>query len=371
MKKHTLRLLSLIITVTFIAGGCGVNSQAGSASNSAAGQGPAAQSTSQQSVSTQNTPAGSGSKTEKKTVTLAVAQESNELSGIWGVADKQKYIEEELDKVGYQLKVLGFAAAGPAVNEAFVSGKIDLAYYGNLPPVVLKSKGIDVSIVSIVDSQYNFSVIVPAGSTVKTPKDLEGKRVIVGKGTIIDEYWGNLVKAYGIETGKVKVINDVANANSTFISGNADALISADFAAHLINKQFPIKVIETTSASHPEFASQLVVAASGKFSKEHPEVVTALLKAYIRGYDYSLQHRDEALKAFATNSIPLDVVEKVYSNRDKTFVNLDGGIEQADKERLKKLNDFLLEYKYIEKSADVNSLVDTGFFEKALKELGK
>lgn len=364
MKKHTLGVLTLIVTAALAAGGCGA--QAGSTSKSEASQSSAVQSTSAQSTS-----AAASSNTEKKTVTLAVAQESNELAGIWGVADKNKYIEEELDKVGYQLKVLGFAAAGPAVNEAFVSGKIDLAYYGNLPPVVLKSKGIDVSIVAIADSQYNFSAIVSANSTIKTPKDFEGKKVIVGKGTIIDEYWGNLVKAYGIDVSKVKVINDVANASSTFISGNADVLLTADFAAHLINKQFPVKVIETTTTSHPEFASQTIVAAAGKFSKEHPEVITALLKAYIRAYDYSLQNRDEALKAFATDSIPLDIVEKVYSDGDNTFANLDGGIEQADKDRLKKLNDFLLEYKYIDKSADIDGLVDSSFFEKAKKELGK
>ncbi len=322
------------------------------------------------STAVQNTASAAGSEPSEKTVTLALAQESNELTGIWGLAEKKKYLEEELNKVGYKLKVLGFAAAGPAVNEAFVSGKIDLAYYGNLPPVVLKSKGIDVSIVSVGDSRFNMSVIVPAASDIKTPKDLEGKKVIVGRGTILDEYWGNLVKAYGIDAGKVKLINDVANANSTLISGNADALLSIDLSAQLINKQYPVKVIETTATNYPKFASQTVLAAAGKFTKEHPQVVVAVLKAYIRAYDYALGHKDEALQAFASKSIPVDVIEKVYS-KELNFANLDGGIEEADKARLNKLNEFLLEYKYIEKSADIASLVDTSFFEKAKKELNK
>ncbi len=369
MKKRIKILLLLIVSALLLAA-CGNDSTSTTSKSVDDQQSITTQSSAAEKTTAQASTSEKDSNAEKKTVTLALASESNELTGIWGLADKKKYIEEELNKVGYQLKILGFAAAGPAVNEAFVSGKIDLAYYGNLPPVVLKSKGIDVSIVSVGDSQVNFSVIVPADSTIKTPKDLEGKKVIVGRGTIYDEYWGNLVKTYGIDASKVKLINDVANANSTFISGNADALVVIDTLSHLIYKQFPIKVIETTATSHPEFASQIVVATSGKFSKEHPEVVVALLKAYIRAYDYAIENREEAIQAFVTKTYPIDVIEKVYS-KEYNFANLDGGIEEADKARISKLNAFLLEYKYIEKSADINTLFDSSFYEQAKKELGK
>lgn len=370
MKKRTLKIILLLLVSALLFAACGNNSNSTTANSTDDRQSTTAQSSAAEKTTAQGSTSEKDSNAEKKTVTLALAQESNELTGIWGLADKKKYIEEELSKVGYQLKVLGFAAAGPAVNEAFVSGKIDLASYGNLPPVVLKSKGIDVTIVSVGDSQFNLSLIASADSAIKTPKDLEGKKVIVGRGTILDEYWANLVKAYGIDVSKVKLINDVANANSTLISGNADALVSVDLTAHLINKQFPVKIIESTATSHPEFASQMVLAAAGTFAKEHPEVITAMLKAYIRAYDYALEHKEEAIQAFATKSIPIDVIEKIYEN-NISFANLDGGIEEADKARLDKLNQFLLEYKYIEKSADVNTLIDTSFFEQAKKELGK
>lgn|GEM_PF-121287 len=370
MKKRILKILLFLLVSVLLFTACGSNSNLTASKSINDRQGVTTENQAVEKNTSQNNISGANSNTEKKTVTLALAQESNELSGIWRLADKKKYIEEELGKVGYQLEVLGFAAAGPAVNEAFVSGKIDLAYYGNLPPVVLKSKGIDVSIVSIGDSQVNFSVIVPAHSDIKTIKDLEGKKVIVGRGTILDEYWGNLVKTYGIDVSKVKIINDVANANSTFVSGNADAYVIVDSAAHLINKQFPIKFIESTATSHPEFASQIVLAAAGRFAKEHPEVITAMLKAYIRAYDYAVENREEAVQTFASNSTPIDIVEKIYS-KESNFSNLDGDIEEADKARLIKLNQFLLEHNYIEKSADINTLIDSSFFEQAKKELGK
>ena len=40
------------------------------------------------------------------------------------------YIEEELEKVGYKAEVVYFQQAGPALNEALATNKIDVAMYG-------------------------------------------------------------------------------------------------------------------------------------------------------------------------------------------------------------------------------------------------
>lgn len=39
------------------------------------------------------------------------------------------YLEEELNAVGYTLDLVTFQEAGPAINEAYVSGELDMAFY--------------------------------------------------------------------------------------------------------------------------------------------------------------------------------------------------------------------------------------------------
>ena len=39
------------------------------------------------------------------------------------------YLEEELNAVGYTLDLVTFQEAGPAINEAYASGELDMAFY--------------------------------------------------------------------------------------------------------------------------------------------------------------------------------------------------------------------------------------------------
>lgn len=306
----------------------------------------------------------------KKTVTLALASQTDQLTGIWGVAQSRGYIDQELSPLNYQLKVTGFAQAGPAVNEAFVSGSIDLADYGNLPPVVLKSKGFSVSVVAFSDAQLNFSLVVPASSKINTPKDLEGKKVIVARGTIADQYWADLVKEYKIDESKVQIINDAANAVTTFTNGSADAWVTNDVYAQIVNLKFPVKAVESTVSTHPEWASQEVVAVRDQFGKEHGDVVTALLKAYVRAYNYASQHQDEAIQAFATKDFPLPAVKAAYAGTGETWTHLSGDPNADNKKRLQTLSNFLLQNQLISKKVDVGTLVNDSFYKKAKAAVG-
>ena len=43
------------------------------------------------------------------------------------------YLEEELNAAGYTLDLVTFQEAGPAINEAYASGELDMAFYGDYP----------------------------------------------------------------------------------------------------------------------------------------------------------------------------------------------------------------------------------------------
>ena len=313
------------------------------------------------------------SKEEKdlKELRLALTSENNDLTGILLLANQQNYIQEELEAVGYKLEVYGFAQAGPAINEAFAGKSIDIAIYGNLPPLVLKSNGIDVSVVALPDSELDQCIIVPKESTIQTVKDLKGKTVISGKGTILDEYFKKVLHANDLKIEDINVINDVATAAATFTSKNADALVISHTQALLIDEQYPIRFIESTTDSHQELVGQLVLVARNEFLQDHPDAMIAFLKAYIRGYQYAISNEEEAFDAFVNDKVSGELVEKVYGSKEKVFSNLSGEITQKDIKRLQEVDTFLLESGLISKSVDLKEFVNDSFYKEALHEVSK
>lgn len=303
------------------------------------------------------------------TLRFGLAANTDVLSGVLGIAQSKGYLDEELAAVGYKIEVLGFAQAGPAVNEAFVSGDIDIAYYGDLPSVVLKSKGIGVSVVGIGEASSNLSVVVAKDSDIQTVKDLEGKKVLVSIGTVIEQYWDRVVAEYGLDESKIEIINDPANALATFIAGDADALVTVDLYVAKVNSQYPTKVLDSTKETHPEWGYQGVIVARDKFAGEHSEVVTALFKAYLRAYNDAVANPSEIANSFVQEGVTLDLATVVYG--DIPVTNFDGDLIQENIDKLNDLNSFLFDGKLTTTSVDVNSFINTTYYEEAKKAIGQ
>lgn len=68
------------------------------------------------------------------------------------------------------------AAVATLVNESFINNKIDFAFYGNLPAVVLNATGVKTQIVVPGGIGNNVYLIVPENSPIKSIEELKGKK---------------------------------------------------------------------------------------------------------------------------------------------------------------------------------------------------
>lgn len=305
-----------------------------------------------------------------KVVRLASASTQDFMGELSGIAQEKKYFDEELEKIGYKIKYVNFPAAGPAINEAFVGESIDFANYGDLPPVVLKSKGIDISTIAITNSQYNMDLIVQNNSNINSVEDIKGKKIIVGKGTIYQQYFGRLMKEHALNENDIEVVNAVADAQSTFLSKSADGYIVADAQARILVNQGDARIVESTM-NKPEFSSQLVLIGRNKYMKNNPDVPVALLKALIRAQDFARSNEEESYKILANSGISEDIIKESYGYDNGKFEYFGLSINEDSVKKLNELNNFLYEKKLIDKKVDINSFVDNSYYEKALKELEK
>lgn len=272
------------------------------------------------------------------------------------------YLEEELNAVGYTLDLVTFQEAGPAINEAHASGELDMAFYGDYPAATAYSNGVDIRLVGVADKQMNIGCAGTKGLRHPTPKDLEGKKVIVGIGTNFQEYWKHLVDAYDIDESKVEIVNVVSDAASVFTTGEADAWLTLYYnVVYYENQGLGVDVENTVT--HPEMAGLWTVTGRNDFLQENPDAAVACAESVAACQGGDCFQSDEFYNAIASPTLGVDVFRKAYGF-DDTFAFLDSDIDSGVIDKLNYLSDFMLENGYISKAIDVDSFVDTSYYEK-------
>ena len=272
------------------------------------------------------------------------------------------YLEEELNAAGYTLDLVTFQEAGPAINEAYASGELDMAFYGDYPAATAYSNGVDIRVIGVADKQMNAGVLAQKDAGIQSPKDLEGKKVIIGIGTNYQEYWKHLVDTYDIDESKVEIVNVVSDAASVFTTGEADAWLTLYYNVVYYENQ-GLGVDVENSVAHPEMASLWTVTGRNDFLQENPDAAVAVLKALQRAKEETVSNPDEFFHAIASPTLGVDVFRKAYGF-DDTFAFLDSDIDSGVIDKLNYLSDFMLENGYISKAIDVDSFVDTSYYEK-------
>lgn len=284
---------------------------------------------------------------------------------LMNVAYRQGYLEKELKKAGYKLDFKFFAGAGPALNEALVADEIDVVTYGDLPAFVGKSNGVDTTVIASDNADLQYGIIV-ANDKIKDAKDLEGKNVIVPEGTAIQYFWENYAKEKGIDTSKVHLINAVEDAASLLITGDADAVVSTAYGIQSYEYMGAGKILDTGAGLENAHSTYITVAKT-YYLKENPDAAVAINKALIDAYNAVKKDANVLYESSAGDNMPAKEWKKVYAY-DTSFSYLTPEITSSEKEYLTSFNQWLLDQKLIKESIDLDSFINTSYYEKAIKE---
>ncbi len=306
-------------------------------------------------------------KKELKIVRIAAPGSNGELLENGKIAQKLGYIDEELEKVGYKVEYKGFAGAGPAINEAYGSKEIDLAVYGDLPNLVAINNDIDIKVFAAVNTDAHFGILVQNDSDIKSSADLEGKKVIVAKGTTAHKYFEDLVVANHLDESKINVVNAVADAQTIFASKEADALPTALYSVYYYESLGLGKVIET-SEEHDEWSCQYFFSGRREYLTENPLVAEAIIRALKRAQDYIKNNpKQYGLLLAQEGGINAEAYQKANSF-DETFGNLSPELTDASFDKVTTLIKFATENGLIAKELKVEDVIDTSYYETVKAE---
>lgn len=241
---------------------------------------------------------------------------------IW-VAKKKGFLDEELNKAGYQLKWQPFGL-GPMVNEAFAAGRLDMGVMGDFPAFVGRSAGIDYRIAAVASAAPKaLAMVVRKDSAIAGVADLKGKKVATTKGAYGQKLLSLLLDKNGMAMTDIQFIHmtmeDLATA---LVRGDVDAGVMWDPLFTRLEEAGEIRVIADGSGIYEAYA---VLMASSEMVERHPAAVDAVLKACRRGSEYLRQNPDECGKLLTEEMrIPQASLLKIIGkfNYDNTITDM-------------------------------------------------
>ncbi|GMK48967.1 ABC transporter substrate-binding protein [Paenibacillus glycanilyticus] len=250
-----------------------------------------------------------GKKTEELTVLLDWYP--NAVHTFLYAAEEQGYFEEE----GLKVKLQTPADTNDALK-LVATGKADLALSYQTQVAVARSEDIPVvSVGAIVRHPLN-QLFVAEGTGIKTPKDLEGKKIGYPSLPLDEAMVNTMVKADGGDPSKLNYVDIGWDLIPAMTTNRVDGIIGG-YINHekLLLEKEGEKLISFNPADYgvPDYY-ELVLTASEKELDSKGDAIKRFLAAAAKGQEYTASHPDEALKLLLdkqSTDFPLDAdIEK-------------------------------------------------------------
>lgn len=239
-------------------------------------------------------------------------------AGSVGIINREGELARELAKRGVKLTwvPVSTAAVGPQVNEAFSNGSIDFAGYGDLPSVIVNAAKVPTRLL-VPATASNTYLVVPAKSTVKSIKDLKGKRVALMRGRPWEYPFVKLLQANGMQLSDVRVVNLNPQAGAAAVSaGSVDAFFTLSDAWLLVDKGLA-RIVWDSKEAPASWQMRAELWGAQSFVQAHPELTQLVVDAFVKNARWSSDpaNKDELIRLGANAGLPESVIRRDYGDR--------------------------------------------------------
>ncbi|MBR1222368.1 ABC transporter substrate-binding protein [Bradyrhizobium sp. U87765 SZCCT0131] len=241
----------------------------------------------------------------------------------WYVALEKGYFKEE----GLNVEIMPSKGTADAIR-GVVTGISQMGLI-DVPSLVAAGKaGSDVKIVAgaYVEAPYCVYTLNP-GANVTKPTQLEGLKFGSSSASFIPQIWRAFMHMNGLDGSKLEIVNvDAAARIPMLAAGQVEGVDQFLMAAPAIRRAAPGKQPVCLFAA--DYGLDLYSNSIGvkkSFLDENPEAVRGFVRAALRGWQYTLAHRDEAA-AIMVKSVPaldrgivreeIDLLERIAVNTD-------------------------------------------------------
>ncbi|WP_223852438.1 aliphatic sulfonate ABC transporter substrate-binding protein [Bifidobacterium tissieri] len=287
------------------------------------------------------------------TTTLRIAAQPYPLySDVW-VAHELGYLKDELGKADASYTWDSFKS-GPLVNEAMASGNEDIGYAADLPAIIAKSTGQNVTIVSnVAYGEKALAIMVPTDSPITSVADLKGKKVGYATGSYAQHLLALRLAEQGLTLDDVQTANLSAEDQVAAIqSHGVDAIVIWEQYITKLESEGTAKVlVDGTGVKR----GNMVSYATADYAKQHPDVIRAYNRAVQRGADLIAKDPDKASAAVAKDfGVDAAMLKRIW-----THLTFTTELKQDDIDAITQVSDFAWRNGILKSQVDVNALIDT------------
>jgi sulfonate transport system substrate-binding protein len=294
------------------------------------------------------------------------------LSGTPYRVQQEGWLEQELNKRGVKLEWFPVTGdTGATLNEAFASGRIDFAGYGDLPSVILNAGGVRTQVVVPAGRGTDQFLLVAPGSTAKSIQDLKGKRISVHRGRPWELGLLQLIADNKLSPRDFKLVNmDTKPGAAALATGAVDALFV--IGGYPLEDKGVGRII-WSSKGQPERKMRAELWARRDFTQTNPALTELVVTAWLRAQHWaSLEaNREAVIKDGTRNGTPESVVRRAYDDpslpwKDRFTPLYDDVVYR----HYRRVVSFAKEQKLIRKELTAEELLEPRFVQAGLKNLG-
>ena len=194
--------------------------------------------------------------------------------------------------------------------------------------IATASKGADVKSVMSLLNSTPFAVVSLASSGIRTPKDLEGKRLAVSPGDPLGQLFQALAAVNKLDTSKITLVQvDPAAKVVSVLEKRADALLGGADDQFFLIKQRGIEPAAMRFGDHGANIVGMTIVTRGELIKSKPDLVRRFVRATARSWEEAKKNPGAAVDA--------GIKAKPDLNRQSTLEQLMVDIDLMDSKHSK------------------------------------
>ncbi|GGG65568.1 ABC transporter substrate-binding protein [Paenibacillus radicis (ex Gao et al. 2016)] len=364
-KSHSSLLILVFIALTLLLAACGGGSgKKDSSPSPTASPAPTAEAKSAAAPEPSEPPKPA---LETTNISIGTARDT-QLSPLIVIANEEGYFKEE----GLEVKTELFAA-GPDVIAALGSKSIQLGSSGDIPPIIAKASGLPIEIIAQQADISGVQTLVVNPDKIKTPADLNGKKIAFVPGTVSEAFFLRIVEKYGLDLKSIESFKiGPTELLPAFQAGNIDAFSIWQPVALNGVKKGGVALLTGKESHVPgeEGPQQLINSYSilighNDFVTKNPETVKAVLRALNKSVAF-IEANPDAAAAHIGKTLGQDAADiKTLIALNHYALNLTPELVTA----LESISKFLLDNEKIKEVPDFNSFIDTSYLKAVAPEL--
>lgn len=286
--------------------------------------------------------------------------------------DKDPWLKEQLAQRGVELQWVPAATAsvGTFVNEEFANKRIDFAFYGDLPSIILNASGVATQLIAAGGIGNNVYLVVPPDSTATSIDDLKGKRVALHRGRPWELSFAKLLESRNLAFDDFRLFNLNPQAGGAALSaGRIDGLFTLSDAFLLEDKKVG-KIIWSSKQAPLDWKMRAELFGAKDFIAQNPEVTQLVVDAYLKALKWASQdeHKAEYIALLSQSGQPQSVLLREVQGeawKDHFSPLINATLRQHYADGIA----YSLQSKLIRKDVNVDNLLDDRFVKQGLKNL--